>query len=467
MHRRPIARALLALPLILALPAPLTALAEAPKVFERRLDNGLKVLVKPDHRAPVLTSQVWYKVGASYEYGGITGVSHLLEHMMFKGTQTRKAGEFSRIVAENGGEDNAFTGSDYTAYYQNLASDRLAVSFELEADRMRNLALVADDFTKEREVVTEERRMRTDDDPQALTGEQFEAVAYAASPYRNPVIGWAGDLEQLEVADLRDWYRLWYAPNNATVVVAGDVDPEQVFALAEKFFGPLKAETVAPPKTRKEPEQRGEKRLAVKAPAQEPYLLMGYKTPAVVDAEAPWEPYALEVLSSVLDGGSSARLDRELVRGGQIASSAGAAYSAFTRLPGLLMLDGVPAKGQDIPALEQALRAQIERLQREPVAPAELERIRTQLIANKVYEQDSVFNQAMKLGILETVGLGWELADQYVERLAAVTPEQVQAVAQKYLTPDRLTVAILDPQPLDGKQPRKAPAGLGGHGDVR
>ena len=467
MHRRPIARALLALPLVLALPTPQGALADSPKVFERQLGNGLKVLVKPDHRAPVLTSQVWYKVGSSFEYGGITGISHLLEHMMFKGTAAHKVGEYSRIVAENGGEENAFTGADYTAYFQNLANDRLAVSFELEADRMRNLSLDPDDFTKEREVVTEERRMRTDDDPQALTGEQFEAVAYAASPYRNPTIGWPGDLEQLKVADLRDWYRLWYAPNNATVVVAGDVDPEQVFALAEKFFGPLKAETVTPPKTQAEPPQRGEKRLQVKAPAQEPYLVMGYKTPAIVDAAAPWEPYALEVLSSVLDGGSSARLDRELVRGSQIASSANASYSAFTRLPGLFQLDGVPAKGHDIPALEQALRAQVERLQQEPVMAAELDRIRTQLIANKVYEQDSVFNQAMKLGILETVGLGWELDDQYVERLAAVTPEQVQAVAKKYLTPDRLTVAILDPQPLDGKQPKKAPAGLGGHGNVR
>jgi zinc protease len=467
MHRRPIARALLALPLILAIPAPLTALADPPKVFERQLGNGLKVLVKPDHRAPVLTAQVWYKVGSSYEYGGITGVSHLLEHMMFKGTAAHPAGEFSRIVAENGAEENAFTGTDYTAYFQNLASDRLAVSFELEADRMHNLSLNPDDFTKEREVVTEERRMRTDDDPQALTGEQFEAVAFAASPYRNPTIGWAGDLEQLKVADLRDWYRLWYAPNNATVVVVGDVDPEQVFALAQQYFGPLKAETVAPPKTQAEPEQRGEKRLQVKAPAKEPFLLMGYKTPAVVDAAAPWETYALEVLSSILDGGSSARLDRELVRGSQIAASAGASYSAFSRLPGLFQLEGVPAKGHDIPSLEQALRAQVERLKQEPVAAAELERIRTQLTAKKVYEQDSVFNQAMKLGQLETVGLGWQLADQHVERLAAVTPEQVQAVAQKYLTQDRLTVAVLDPQPLDGKQPKKAPAGVGGHGNVR
>lgn len=463
MQRRPLARILLTVPLLFALPA----MGETTKVFERQLDNGLKVLVKPDHRAPILTSQVWYKVGASYEHGGITGVSHVLEHMMFKGTQGRGVGEFSRIIAENGGEENAFTGTDYTAYFQNLANDRLAVAFELEADRMRNLSMNADEFAKELEVVKEERRMRTDDDPQSLTYEHFSAAAYDASPYGNPVIGWPGDLEQLQIGDVRDWYRLWYAPNNATLVVAGDVDPEQVFALAQKHFGPLKAEAVTQPKTRAEPEQLGEKRIQVKAPAQEPYLLMGFKTPAIKDAEAEWEPYALEVLASVLDGGSSARLTRDLVRGSQIASSVGVSYSATSRLPGLFLLEGVPAKGHDVPSLEQALREQIARLQGEPVDATELTRIRTQLIAGKVYEKDSVFNQAMQLGLLESVGLPWGLEDQYVDRLAAVTPEQVQAVARKYLIPDRLTVAVLDPQPMDPNQPQQAPVGLGGHGSVR
>ncbi len=463
MHRRALALSLLIVPLLTTA----AAFADAPKVFERQLDNGLKILVKPDHRAPILTTQVWYKVGASYEYGGLTGVSHILEHMMFKGTHTRGPGEFSRIIAEHGGEENAFTGSDYTTYYQNLASDRLEVSFALEADRMRNLALDPAQFAKELEVVKEERRMRTDDDPQSLTYEHFDATAFLASPYGNPVIGWPGDLEQLTVEDLRTWYRLWYAPNNATLVVVGDVDPDQVFALAEQYFGPLKAETVAPPKTRAEPQQLGERRIRVKAPAQEPYLLMGYQTPAIADAEEAWEPFALEVLASVLDGGNSARLTRELVRGSRIAASTGASYSATSRLPGLFLFDGVPAKGHDIPALEQALRAQIERLAQEPVEPAELERIRTQLIAGKIFAKDSVFAQAMELGQLESVGLPWTLADQYVDRLSAVTPEQVQAVARKYLTPDRLTVAVLDPQPLAGNQPQRAPTGLGGHDNVR
>ena len=451
------ARGLAALLLALGASAGAADLESGPEVYERVLDNGLKVLVKPDRRAPILSSQVWYKVGASYEWGGITGVSHVLEHMMFKGTENLEPGEFSRIIAENGGEENAFTGSDYTAYYQNLANDRLAVAFELEAERMRNLALDPAEVAKELEVVKEERRMRTDDDPQSLTYEKFISAAYDASPYGNPVIGWRGDLDQLTLEDLAEWYRLWYAPNNATLVVAGDVNPERVFELAQTHFGPLKAEDIEPPKTRPEPAQLGEKRITVKAPAQEPYLLMGYKTPSLTQTDEPWEPYALEILASVLDGGASARFARELVRGSQVASSVGAGYSAFTRLPGMFLFDGVPAKGKDLAALESAIRAQIERVKNEPVALDELERIRTQLIANKVYEKDSVFYQGLQLGQLETVGLGWELADTYVDALAAVTPEQVQAVARKYLVDDGLTVAVLEPQPMESESSAPAP----------
>ncbi|MFB1488798.1 MULTISPECIES: M16 family metallopeptidase [unclassified Thiocapsa] len=446
------------LSLFLCLPA--LALSATQTVYERTLDNGLKVLVKPDRRAPILISQVWYKVGSSYEYGGITGVSHLLEHMMFKGTERLAPGEFSRIIAENGGEENAFTGRDYTAYFQSLANDRLEIAFELEAERMRNLALDTEEFAKELEVVKEERRTRTDDNPQSLTFERFNAVAYVASPYRIPVIGWAGDLDQASVEDLRDWYRLWYAPNNATLVVAGDVDPEEVFRLAEKHFGPLEPEPIRPPKMQPEPEQLGAKRIVVKAPAQEPYLLMGYKAPALIDAEEAWEPYAFEVLTSVLGGGSSTRLERELVRGSQVASSASASYSAFGRLPGMFMLSGVPAKGQTIEQVEAALLAQIERVRTDLVDEGEMERVRNQLIADKVYELDSLFYQAMVLGQLETVGLGWELADTYVDQLAAITPEQVRAVAQKYLVPEKLTVGVLDPQPMDDNQTARAPVAL-------
>ena len=456
--RRAGAAALLAPMLILSglaagaktFPAPASSVeVSTVPVQEKTLDNGLKILVKPDRRAPIVTSQVWYKVGSSYEPSGLTGVSHLLEHMMFKGTEKLAPGEFSRIIAANGGDENAFTGRDYTAYFQTLASDRLAVSFELEAERMRHLTLPEAEYTKELEVVKEERRLRTEDDPEALTFEQFHAVAYLASPYRHPIIGWAGDLETLRRDDLHDWYRRWYAPNNATLVVVGDVEPEQVFALAERYFGPLRPEPIVPPKSVAEPPQRGEKRLIVKAPAKEPYLLFGYKTPALGDAAEPWEAYALEILAAVLDGGDSARLSKELVRGQRVAAAVSASYSAFSRLPDMMLFDGTPARGRTIAELEAALLAQIERLRTTLVGSDELERIRNQLVAAKVYEQDSVFYQAMLLGQLETVGLGWSLADQYVTHLAAVTPEQIRAVAEKYLVPNHRTVAVLEPQPLD------------------
>ncbi|MES9902337.1 MAG: pitrilysin family protein [Sedimenticola sp.] len=418
-------------------------------VHEFLLDNGLKVIVKEDHRAPIAAIQVWYKVGSSYEPDGVTGVSHVLEHMMFKGTNRHGAGEFSRIIAANGGDDNAMTSRDFTAYVQTLASDRLEVAFELEADRMRNLTLPADEFTKELEVVKEERRLRTEDSPTALTYERFNALAYSALPYANPVIGWMSDLNNMQVEDLRDWYRRWYAPNNATLVVVGDVQVDQVRRLAEGSFGLLKSEPVPRLKPLREPPQRGEVRARVAVPAREPYLIMGYKTPVITTAEEAWEPYALAMLSAVLDGGNSSRFSRDLVRGREIAVSAGASYSAFSRLSGLFILSGRPAKGHSMDELEQALRGEIERVKSELVSEEELQRVRTQVVAGEVYELDSVYYQAMQIGMLETVGLDWRLLDQYTDNIKRVTVEQVREVARRYLLDEELTVAILHPLPMD------------------
>ncbi len=436
-----------------------TLVLASSEVHEFKLDNGMKVIVKEDHRAPIVVSQVWYKVGSSYEHRGITGVSHVLEHMMFKGTKKHPPGEFSRIIAANGGRENAFTGRDYTAYFQTLSKDRLAISFEMEADRMRNLILLPEEFAKEVEVVKEERRLRTEDNPTSLTYEQFNAVAFRSSPYRNPVIGWMNDLDNMEVEDLQAWYQRWYAPNNATMVVVGDVEPKAVFALAKQYFGAFKPEKINGLKPSKEAAQRGVIRVKVRAPAREPYLMMGYKVPVVSTAAEAWEPYALEMLAAVLDGGSSARFARNLVRGQEIAVSAGAGYSAFTRLSSLVLLDGSPAEGQSIADLETALLAELERVKKELVTQQELERIQAQVIAGKVYEKDSVFYQAMQIGMLETIGLDWRLEDEYVDRLKAVTAEQVQAVAKKYLVEDHLTVAVLEPLPMEMKQPVKAAAG--------
>lgn len=432
-------------------------IASTSDVHEYMLANGLKVIIKEDHRAPVVVSQIWYKVGASYEVSGSTGVAHVLEHMMFKGTHKLEANEFSRIIAANGGRENAFTGQDYTAYFQQLEKSRLPISFELEADRMANLNLKSEDFEKEVKVVMEERRMRTDDKPRSLTHEHFTATAFVNSPYHHPVIGWMDDLENMNVDDMRDWYANWYAPNNATLVVAGDVNHKAVFELAKKHYGPVKSRPIPKVKPQREFEQKGVRRIVVKAPAQVPYFIMGYKVPVVKTAEIDWEPYAIDMLTGIVDGGASARFSRDLVRGQEIATSVGAGYDMHSRLGDLLLFDGTPAKGKTVEDLEKAIRAQLEKLKTELVSQEELDRIKAQVVAGKVYEKDSIFYQAMQIGTLETVGLDWRLMDEYVTRLQAVTPEQVQAVAKKYLVDDHLTVAVLEPQSGD-----KA-AVMGGH----
>jgi len=433
-------------------------------VTEYQLENGLKLVVKEDHRAPVVVSQVWYKVGASYEHDGITGVSHVLEHMMFKGTDAHPPGEFSRIISENGGRENAFTSKDYTAYFQRLEKSRLAVSFELEADRMRNLHLQDKEFQKEINVVMEERRLRTEDKPTSLTYEQFLASAFVSSSVRIPTIGWMNDLENMDLGDLQAWYQRWYAPNNAVVVVVGDVEPENVRALAKKYFGALKPEEIIPPKPRLEPPQKGKRYVNVQAPAEVPYTIMGYKVPVLRTAVEDWEPYALEVLANILDGGDSARLTRELVRGSQVASSAGAGYDLYDRQAGLFLLDGTPAGAHTIAEVQQALFGEVLRLQQTLVEADELARVKSQVIASDVYEQDSSFYQAMKVGKLEAVGLDWKLADAYVERINAVTAEQVRAVAKKYLVEEQLTIAELDPLPMEAGSPARSGGNGGNHG---
>jgi len=431
-----------------------TAAFASPAVHEFTLDNGLKILIKEDHRAPVVVSQIWYKVGSSYEPSGLTGMSHLLEHMMFKGTPQYGPGEFARLISANGGSQNAFTSRDYTAYFQRLAKDRLAVSFRLEADRMRHLLLAEEDFAKEKQVVIEERRLRTEDAPDSLTYEQFSAAAYFTSPYRNPVIGWMQDLQTLAAGDLRRWYEQWYAPNNAILVVVGDVEPPAVLALAKEYFGPLPPSELPELKPAEDILQRGERRLVVKAPAELPYVILGYQTPVLKTAEQSWEPYALEVLAGILDAGDSSRLSRHLIRGSQVAASAEASYSLTSRLGERFILAANPAPGRDAAQVEQALREQVGHLREEPVSAEELARVTAQVIAAEVFQRDSMFYQGMRLGILETVGLGWSALDDYVERIKAVTPEQVQEVARRYLTDDRLTVAMLEPQPLAGARPR-------------
>jgi zinc protease len=437
-----------------------SATLRAETVAQRTLPNGLNMLVKEDHRSPVIVTMVWYRAGSMDEVSSTTGVAHMLEHMMFKGTKKIPVGEFSRTIARAGGRENAFTSHDYTAYYQQLHKSKLSLALELEADRMSNLAFAQDEFARELNVVMEERRSRTDDNPHAQVHEQLMATVYIAHPYRSPIIGWMNDLQNMQLADARAWYEKWYAPNNATLVVAGDVKPDEVFALGEKFFGALPSRTAPARKVQTEPAQVGIKRMTVKAQAELPYVAMAYHAPSLSDVERDWEPYALAVLSGILDGSDASRLNRDLIRTTRVADSANANYDMLNRGPALFFLDGVPAAGKTVQDVETALRNQIRLLVNDGVSNDELTRVKAQVTAAQVYARDSVYYQAMRIGMLQTIGLPYDSSDLQVRKLQQVTAEQVREVARKYLVDDNLTVAVLDPQPLPaGTHPRPNPEG--------
>lgn len=427
---------------------PLTMSSHFPKikkVHSWQLSNGLQLFVQEDHRAPVVVSQVWYKVGSSYEPVGITGISHALEHMMFKGTPKHGMGEFSRIIAENGGDENAFTAYDYTGYYQLLDANKLPISFELEADRMRHLTLDPEEFSKEIQVVMEERRTRTEDNPQGKAYERWMAAAHISTAYHHMPIGWMHDLQHMTVADLRAWYQQWYAPNNALVVVVGDVDPEQVHQLAEQHFGHLKPAVLPVIKPQLEILPLGKRRVEVKVCAQLPWLGMAYNAPSLKNDLSCNDPYVLKVIAAVLDGGRSSRLSADLVRGQEIAADINAWYDPYSRLGSLFLLDATPAPSHTVSELETALGHQIKRLKNTLVTRDELARVKARAIAHRTYAQDSISRQANEIGSLEAVGLSWQLRDEYLPRISAVTSEQIQETARRYLTSDRLTVLKLKP----------------------
>lgn len=422
--------------------------AKAADTFEHRLKNGLKIVVKEDHRAPTAVHMVWYQVGSMDEFNGTTGVAHALEHMMFKGTPKVGPGEFNRRVAAAGGRDNAFTSHDYTAYFQQVPANRLEEMIALEADRMRHLTLDPKEFAKEIQVIMEERRMRTDDQPGALLYEQLNAVAFQAHPYRVPVIGWMDDLEHMTAADLRTWYDRWYEPNNATMVVVGDVDHRAVFKLAEKYYGSLQARPLPARKPQQEPAQQGIRRLTVKAPADLPIITMAWKVPVLRDLAKDRDPYALDMLTAVLDGHDAARLPSRLVKEQRIAVSAGSGYDATSRGPGLFLLQASPTAGKSVAELEAALREEIRRIADDGISDAELARAKAQLIASQIYKRDSMFAQAMEIGQMAVFGFAWQDIDRIVEHLQAVSAADVQRVAQTWFKDDSLTVGVLDPQAL-------------------
>ncbi|AVB18261.1 peptidase M16 [Pseudomonas avellanae] len=428
---------------------PLTAMAADPQpTHEFTLDNGLKVVVREDHRAPVVVSQIWYKVGSSYETPGQTGLSHALEHMMFKGSSKTGPGESSLILRDLGAEENAFTSDDYTAYYQVLARDRLSVALELEADRMATLKLPADEFGREIEVIKEERRLRTDDKPMGKAFERFKAMAYPASGYHTPTIGWMADLERMKVEELRHWYESWYTPNNATLVVVGDVQPDEVKALAERFFGPIPRRDVPPSKKPLELAEPGERKITLHVKTQLPSLIYGFNVPSVATAEDPRSANALRLIAALLDGGYSARIPTRLERGEELVSGASSRYDAFARGDSLFMISATPntQKKKTLADVEAGIWRLLDDLKTKAPSAEELERVRAQVIAGVVYERDSITSQATMIGELETVGLSWKLMDKELEDLQSVTPQDIQKAANTYFTRERLSVAHVLPE---------------------
>jgi len=461
----------LLLPLAAALPLALLPAAHgqisgpAPaqeKPVQYQLPNGMTVIIKPDRRAPTAVHMLYVRVGAMDEVDGTTGVAHVLEHMLFKGTPTTGPGEFSRKVAALGGRENAFTTRDQTGYFQQIPANRLEDVVRLESDRFANNQWADDEFKRELEVVKEERRSRTEDNPRGLLYEQLSAVAYQASPYRRPVVGWMSDLDAMTPDDAREFFRRWYVPANAAVIIAGDVDPAKVRTLVDKYYGAIAARPVPPRKPREEPAQKGIRRLEFKAPAEQSYVSLAFKVPQFKSFDKTPEnddALALTVLAGVLDGYEGARLERALTQGPErVADSVDAGNGLWGRGPQLFTLAGVPSAGKTPEQVEAALRAQVARVAREGVSATELQRVKTRWIAGEIYKLDSVMNQARELGSAWVLGLPIDADERLMARLREVTPEQVQSVAARYFGDEQLTVGILRPLPVDPNRKPRTPA---------
>jgi zinc protease len=417
--------------------------AFALEVQEHRLANGMKVLLVESPKAPVVTVQIWYKVGSRNEVMGRAGLSHMLEHMMFKGTPKHPKGEFSRLIKKNGGNDNAFTSQDFTAYFENLAADKVELALELEADRLRGLLLDDKEFQLEREVVKEERRLRSEDDPQSYLAEALFAQAFQMHPYHWPIIGWFPDLNAMTRADLKRHYDTYYVPNNATLIVVGDFKAAKLLPVIRRFFEPIPKRPLPPQQVVAEPEQRGERRIIVKRDAQLPTVMIGYRTPNYSSDDA----YALTILESILSHGKTSRLYRNLVYEQKLALAVGAEYSLLRTDPDLFYCFAVVAPGQDTGQVERAVYAEIQKLQQEAPSGEELQRAKNQVEAAHIFGQDSNFRQAMLFGQAETTGAGWRQVEQFVKKLRDVKADDVKRVAQKYLVEDGRTVGILIPTP--------------------
>jgi zinc protease len=424
------------------------ALAAGPEIETFSLNNGLQVVVIPDHRAPVVTHMAWYKVGSADEPQGKDGVAHFLEHLMFKGTKRYPPGAYSLIIRRNGGEENAFTSKDYTCYFQSIAKDRLGLVMELEADRMQNLVLDDENVASERDVVLEERRERTDNEPSSIMAEQLDASMYLAHPYHRPVIGWMDDIKKLNRADAIDFYRAHYTPGNVVIVVAGDVTTPEVKALAEKYYGPLQNTAAVERRVRPaEPEPVAARRLTLTDPrVAQPSFQRTYLAPSYSTGEGR-EALALDVLAQVLGGGSTSRLYQKLVVEQKIASYAGAWYSGDALDWGSFGVYGGPNPGGDPAAVEVSTDAVLADVLAQGITPDELARAKHSLIAETVYARDSQSRLARIFGTALMIGTTVGQVMSYPAEMEKVTTDDVMAAARKVVDLRRSVTGILLPTP--------------------
>lgn len=414
---------------------------------EYQLENGLKVVVKEDHRAPVVMTQIWYRVGSADEPVDKGGISHVLEHMMFKGTTEVSSDDFERLIAKFGGVNNAFTSYDFTGYYELFPANRLPLALELEADRMKNLVFDDKAFAKEHQVVMEERRQRTDDNPLAKAYESFRLLALPSSPKGESVIGPMDELESITLNDLKDWYKTWYAPNNATLVIVGDVEPTEVLKEVKRYFGELKPSALPKRPAVTQKGFRGYQQVESEQAVQVPVLLMGYNVPSLVTAGANNEKqaYALSLAQDVLDGGLSARLESRLVREQGLLTTVGTSYDLLDRGDGLFLIQATPREGVSLAQAQQAIINEINKLATDPIAADEIERAKTNTVTGLVYAQDSMEGQARMIGSLQSIGLDDRLLAKLPSKLNSVTIADIQAASKKYLVKDNLTVMHIIP----------------------
>jgi zinc protease len=413
-------------------------------VFETTLANGLKVLLLENRKAPVVSVQVWYNVGSREEPLGKSGLTHLGEHLMFRGTARYGPKMFSRVIQKNGGQDNAFTSRDYTAYYSNLAADRIAIPLELEADRMTNLLVDEQKFRTELQVVQEERRLRIKDDPVASLYEEINAVAFKSHPYQRPVIGWMEDLETLAHRDFQEFYKTYYRPGNAVLVVAGDLQRETLLPLIEKTFGRVAAGSPPPRIQVKEPPQEAQKRVVLQRPeARLPYVALAFHVPAFPHPDA----FPLEVMSHILAGGKSSRMYRKMVYEEQLALEVDADFPFNSKDPHLFYLAAQAMPGKTPEAIERRLQEELLEWERRPPDPEEIERAKNRIEAGFIFSQDSIFSQAMILGKYQTLG-DWRGIEQFLPGIRTVTQDDLLRVYRTYFKSGNRTIGVLIPAGL-------------------